>query len=77
MQHVAVELGGDPGGVVVGGDQPSGVFDQVSAEQQAVAGDQALREGAQEPGGCAGSRLPMVPPRNATSRRPPAGSSGR
>ena len=35
-QHVAVELGGDPGAVVVGGDQPGPVLDQVGAEQEPV-----------------------------------------
>ena len=35
VEHVAVELGGDPGGVVVGGDQAGPVLDQVGAEQEA------------------------------------------
>ena len=41
-QHVAVELGGDALGVVVGGFEPADVLHQVGAEQQAVAGPQVV-----------------------------------
>ena len=37
VEDVLVELGGDPGGVVVGGLEPGPVLDQVGAEQEAVA----------------------------------------
>ena len=36
-QHVAVELGGDARGVVVGGHEPARVLHQVGAEQERVA----------------------------------------
>ena len=78
VQHVAVELGGHAGGVVVGGHQAVGVLHQVGAEQERVARLEAGGDLGQELGArSSGSRLPIVLPRNATSRRPPPGSRSR
>ena len=77
-QHVAVELGGHAGGVVVGGDEPVDVLHEVGAEEERVAGLEGRRRrrrGTALVG--SGARLPMVPPRNATRRVPPPGSSSR
>ena len=75
-QHVAVELGGHAGGVVVGGDEAVDVLDQVGAEEEGVAGRERRRpRSARNVARGAGARLPMVLPRNATSRVPPVGRS--
>ena len=50
VQHVAVELGGDAGGVVVGGDEPVDVLHEVGAEQERVAGAEPGRELGEERG---------------------------
>src|SRR5690625_3212836 len=47
-QNVAVEGGGDPLGVVVGGNEAFGVLDQVAAEQEPVTGVQHLVDLTQE-----------------------------
>ena len=73
-QHVAVELGGDAGGVVVGRLEPGDVLHEVGAEQQRVAGAKPGRElGEERRRVRPGARLPIVPPRNATRRAPPSG----
>ena len=67
-QHVAVELGGHAGGVVVGGDEAVDVLHEVGAEQERVAGRERRargRRGTVARG--SGARLPMVLPRNATT----------
>ena len=70
-QRVAVERGGHAGGVVVGGDQDVGVLDQVDAEQETVvAVHRCASRSNRNRRRWLGSRLPIVPPRNATSRRP-------
>ncbi len=33
-EHVAVEVGGDAGSVVIGGDEPLSVLDQIGADEQ-------------------------------------------
>ena len=48
LEHVLVELGGDPGGVVVGGLEPGAVLDQVGAEQELVAGAEQRRDPLEE-----------------------------
>ena len=48
LEHVLVELGGDAGGVVVGGLEPVAVLDQVGAEQELVAGPQQRRDPLEE-----------------------------
>ena len=45
-----LELGGDAGGVVVGGHQAGRVLDQVDPEQQPFAGAQAGGHGGEETG---------------------------
>ena len=47
-EHIAVELRCDAGAVVVGAYQPTGVLDQVGAQQQAVARLQRVRQRRQE-----------------------------
>ena len=60
-QHVAVELGGHAGGVVVGRDEPVDVLHEVGAEQQRVAGREPWPRGRRGTGRAAsGARLPMV-----------------
>ena len=49
-QHVAVELGGHAGGVVVGGDEPVDVLHEVGAEQERVAGRERRGEVGEERG---------------------------
>ena len=74
VQHVAVELGGHAGRVVVGGDEPVDVLDEVGAEQERVAG--------LEPGGDLGEErrarrrargCRSCSPRNATTPAPAGG----
>ena len=48
LEHVLVELGGDPLGVVVGGLEAGRVLDQVGAEQEVVAGEHQRRDPAHE-----------------------------
>ena len=77
-QHVLVELRGDARRVVVRGLEPVDVLDEVGAEQEVVVGPEPGRDVARGTRARAsGSRLPIVPPRNATSRRPPPGSRSR
>src|SRR3954463_5357689 len=47
-QHVAVERGGDPGGVVVGADQAAGFLDQIGTEQEGIARSQGARHSGEE-----------------------------
>ena len=47
-EDVLVELGGDAGGVVVGGLEPGGVLDQVGAEQEPVLGAEQCRDPGEE-----------------------------
>ena len=47
-QHVEVELGRDPGGVVVGRFEPADVLDQIGAEQERVARAHAVGEVGEE-----------------------------
>ena len=75
VQHVAVERGGDPLGVVVGGQQAGPVLDQVGPEQEAVpVGHDAVEVEEEAPRAGRASRFPMVLPRKATSRRPSLGT---
>ena len=53
-EHVLVELGGDPGRVVVGGLQRRAVLDQVRAEQEVVVGPEQVRHPRQEAGALGG-----------------------
>ena len=47
-ERVPVERRGDPGGVVVGGEQPRLVLDQVRSEQEPVAGGEGVGDRRQE-----------------------------
>ena len=77
-QHVAVELRGHARGVVVGGDEAVDVLHQVGAEQEGVAGCERGGQVGEERGARPpGARLPIVLPRNATTRVPPVGRSAR
>ena len=77
-QHVLVELGRDALRVVVRGLEPGDVLHEVGAEQEVVVGTEHRRDVAQErPTGPRASRLPIVPPRNTTRRRPPRGMLSR
>ena len=74
-EDVPVELGGHAGGVVVGGEQALLVLDEVDAEEQPLPGVERVGQAATgTPRARRGSRLPIVLPRKATSRRPPRGS---
>nr|WP_245963640.1 hypothetical protein [Terracoccus luteus] len=50
VQHVGDEGGGHPAAVVVGGDEPVGALDEVGAEQEPVAGLEAVVQRAEEGG---------------------------
>src|SRR5439155_6269255 len=53
-EHVAVELGGDAGGVVVGGLEPGDVLHQVGAEEERVAWVHRVRQRVQHGGSLLG-----------------------
>lgn len=57
-EHIAIEPGRHSGGVVVGAHQPTGVLDQVGAQQQGVVGAHHLREGLEEFGTGSGCEVP-------------------
>ena len=74
-QDVAVELGRDALRVVVGRPpSPARRSTRLGAQQQPLPRPQHRRAAwSRNAARSAGSRLPMVPPRNATMRRPPRG----
>jgi hypothetical protein len=71
VQDVPVELRRHPRRVVVRGDEHCRVGHQRRAEQQVLAGPQGGAHPARNSARCGGSRLPIVPPRNASRRRSP------
>ena len=48
LDDVAIEVCGHPGPVVVGGDEPTGVLDEVGAQEKIVAGLQGTRDPTEE-----------------------------
>ena len=64
-EHVEIELTGDTGRVVVGGNQPRGALDEVDAEQECVAVAERRGDVVQEP--CTLPRR-QVPDRAAEER---------
>ena len=62
VQEIEVEVGGDAGGVVVGGVEQGGVFFEVDADQQAAAGRTERGGGAENVRASWGSKLPIVDP---------------
>ena len=79
VQDVAVELGGDAGRVVVGGDEPVGVLHEVGAEQERVAGLEPggeRRRGTRRASPAAGCRSCRRGTRRAGGRRRAAGRGG-
>ena len=72
-EHVAVELGGDAGRVVVGRDQASRVLDEVGAEQQRVTREQGRREVVEQTSAIGGL---VVADRAAEERNEPPAAGG-
>ena len=71
LDEVAVELGGDPGTVVIGRDEARRRLDQVGAEEEVIAeGEGRPRSGSEIRRRSRSSKLPMVPPRKITNRSP-------
>ena len=71
-----MNVGGHARRVVVRRLEPADVLHEVEAEQQVVAGlDSVARRSFRKRARSSGAKLPIVPPRNATSLRPPSGMS--
>ncbi len=74
VEHVAVELGGDSGAVVVGRLDHGGVLDEVGPEQESVIGSEQRLTWRSSPRRVPGGKFPIVPPSSATSRGTPSAS---